>query len=83
MATLVLARPEAAGYASGCWNSAMIQDLIQREFGLLYSVPYVAELLRNLGFSYQKARFISDHLDEARRQHWRTVEWPAILRLAH
>lgn len=60
----------------------MIQDLIQRGFGVLYSVPYVAELLRNLGFSYQKARFISDHLDEARRQHWRTVEWPAILHLA-
>ncbi len=79
---LVLAGPEAAGYPTGCWNSALVQDLIQREFGVLYSVPYVAELLRNLGFSYQKARFVSDHLDEARRQHWRTVEWPAILRTA-
>jgi transposase len=79
LARLVEAGPEAAGYATGCWNSAIIQDLIQREFGVLYSVAYVAELLKNLGFSYQKARFVSDHLDEARRQHWRTVEWPAIL----
>jgi transposase len=78
----VVAGPEAAGYATGCWNSAIVQDLIEREFGVLYSVPYVAELLRNLGFTYQKARFISDHLDEARREHWRAVEWPALLRAA-
>jgi transposase len=79
---LVAAGPEAAGYATGCWNSAIVQDLIGREFGVLYSVQYVAELLKNLGFSYQKARFVSDHLDEERRAHWRTVEWPAILRAA-
>ena len=79
---LVLAGPEAAGYPTGCWNSALVQDLIQRELGVLYSVPYVAELLKNLGFSYQKARFVSDHLDEGKRERWRTVEWPAILRAA-
>ncbi len=82
LATLISAGPEAAGYATGCWNSAAVQDLIQREFGVLYSVAYVAELLKNLGFSYQKARFVSDHLDEARREHWRSVTWPAILRAA-
>ncbi len=82
LCALVAAGPEAAGYATGCWNSAIIQDLIQREFGVLYNVHYIAELLKNLGFSYQQARFVSDHLDEARRAHWRTVEWPAILRQA-
>ena len=75
---LVLAGPEAAGYATGCWNSALIQDLIVREFGRSYNVHYLSELLRNLGFSYQKARFVSDHLDEQARRHWREVEWPAI-----
>jgi transposase len=75
---LISAGPEAAGYATGCWNSALIQDLIVREFGRLYNSHYLSELLRNLGFSYQKARFISDHLDEARRAHWLAVEWPAI-----
>jgi hypothetical protein len=28
----------------------------------------VSELLHNLGLSYQKARFVSDHLDETARQ---------------
>jgi transposase len=39
-------------------------------------------LLHNLGFSFQKARFVSDHLDEARRQAWLRDKWPAILRAA-
>jgi transposase len=79
---LILAGPEAAGYATGCWNSALIQDLIQREFGRTYNVHYLSELLRSLGLSYQKARFISDHLDEQRRQRWREQEWPAIVQAA-
>lgn len=78
LGALVTAGPEAAGYATGCWTSALIQDLIYREFGRMYNVHYVSELLRHLGFSYQKARFVADHLDEVRRQHWRTVTWPAI-----
>lgn len=79
---LLVAGPEAAGYPTGCWNSALVQALIQREFNRVYSVHYLSELLRNLGFSYQKARFVSDHLDEAVRQHWLTHTWPALLRAA-
>ena len=52
LAALIEAGPEAAGYRTGCWHSALIQALILREFGVLYNVHYVAELLRNLGFSY-------------------------------
>ena len=74
--------PVAAGYATGCWNAAVIQDLIYRAFGRLYSVHYLSTLLANLGFSYQKARFISDHLDEERRRLWREETWPALVRQA-
>jgi transposase len=79
---LVEAGPEAAGYATGCWHSALLQALILREFGVLYNVHYVSELLRNLGFSYQKARFVSDHLNEAQRQTWLRATWPAIVQTA-
>ena len=74
----VKAGPQAAGFPSACWNAAMIQELILREFGVLYNVHYVCELLRNLGFSFQKARFVADHLDEAKRQEWLTLVWPAF-----
>jgi transposase len=76
------AGPEACGYATGCWTSVLIQDLIYRKFHVLYNRFYVCELLRNLGFSFQKARFVSDHLDEEARQRWMKEEWPKILNQA-
>ena len=51
----------------------MIQDLIQSRFGVSYHPHYLATLLHNLGFSYQKARFVSDHLNEAKRLEWRAA----------
>jgi hypothetical protein len=33
-------------------------------------------------FGYQKARFVSDHLNEAKRLEWRHTRWPKILRQA-
>ena len=82
LAAVIKAGPQAAGYTSGCWNTPMIQDLIQRRFGVSYHPHYVATLLHNLGFSYQKARFVSDHLNEAKRLAWRQHEWPRIVRQA-
>ena len=79
---LIDAGPEAAGFDTACWNSILIRVLIERELGVLYDRFYVCELLRNLGFSFQKARFVSDHLDEAKRQAWITQEWPQILKRA-
>jgi transposase len=80
---LVKAGPQAAGFPSACWNAAMIQEMMQREFGVWYNVHYVAELLKSVGFSFQKARFVSDHLDEAKRLEWLTQVWPAFRDRAH
>lgn len=76
------AGPQAAGFNSACWSSILIQVLIEREFHVQYDRFYVCELLRNLDFSFQKARFVSDHLDEAKRQVWIQQEWPRILKAA-
>jgi transposase len=82
LAEMIDAGPQAAGFRSACWNSVMIQELIMRLFGKLYNVHYVSELLKGLGFSFQKARFISGHLDEARRREWLAQTWPTILQQA-
>ena len=74
--------PLQAGYECGCWSALMVQDLIERRFGVSYHPHYVSTLLRNLGFSFQKARFISDHLNEEKRKEWMAEKWPEILRLA-
>jgi transposase len=83
LATLIDEGPVNAGFRGACWRSPMVQQLIYDRFGVFYNVFYIAQLLKNLGFSYQKAAFVSDHLNEAKRQAWRATTWPQILRLAH
>jgi transposase len=82
LAELVKAGPEAAGYTTGCWTTVLIQDLILRQFGVEYHPHYICELLDQLGFSFQKARFASDHLNEVARAEWQEQTWPTIVRLA-
>jgi hypothetical protein len=60
----------------------MIQKLIDDRFGVFYNVFDSAQWLKNLGLSFQKAACISEHLDEEKRQAWRTTTWPQILRRA-
>ncbi len=79
---LVAAGPEAAGYTSACWTSGMIADLIRLRFKVDYNPRYVCHLLKSLGFSYQKARFSSDHLSDEAAIVWLEETWPEILRLA-
>src|SRR3954447_25165826 len=76
LAEIVTAGPAAAGFATGCWHALLIQQVIEREFGVLYNVHYLAHLLHTLGFSFQKARFVADHLDAVRRATWLAYTWP-------
>lgn len=82
LAELLTAGPEAAGFASACWTTPLVAELVQKRFGIEYHPHYLAELLHELGFSYQKARFISDHLDAEARAAWLTSTWPTMLRQA-
>jgi transposase len=79
---LIEAGSLVVGFATACWNSVLIRVLIWREFGVLYNRQYVCTLLHNMGFSFQKARFVADHLDTAQRLAWLQDKWPAILRAA-
>jgi len=79
---LIEAGPEAAGYSSACWSAVIIQDLMGVRFGVTYHPRYICMLLDQIGFSFQKARFVSDHLDKAARLQWRSELWPQIRKLA-
>lgn len=74
--------PAAAGFPGECWRSPMIQSLIEERFGVFYSVNYIAQLLKNMGFTYQKAKFGSDHIDTEKRKEWLEKTWPEIIKLA-
>ena len=78
--------PEAHGFSSGIWNSAMIGELILLKFGVFYNLNYLPTLLKKLGLSYQKARFISDRQGEEKyeeaRKVWLEKTLPAIIKKA-
>jgi transposase len=50
-AEVIKAGPQAAGDTSGCWNTPMMQDLIQTRFGVAYHPHYLAALLHTLNLS--------------------------------
>lgn len=74
--------PAKCGFDGNCWRSPLVRQLILAKFGVSYNVFYIAELLKNLGFSYQKARFVSDHLNPDVRRAWKQTVWPEALRRA-
>jgi transposase len=82
LAEIIEKGPTLAGFSAGCWRSPMIVELIRKKYRVKYSVFYIAELLKNMGFSFQKAKFISDHLDEDKRAEWLAETWPKIFDLA-
>jgi transposase len=74
--------PEKMGFVGACWRTPMIQHLIQEKFGIYYNAHYLSELLKNLGFSYQKATFVAVKRDEEKRKKWLKETWPTIRQLA-
>ena len=78
--------PLKYGYDCGVWNTAMIADVIKKEFNVSYHPRYLSQLLNKIGLSYQKAKFISDKTDDEenrkKREEWDFVTWPEILKKA-
>jgi transposase len=82
LATLLDEGPVKAGFSGAGWRSPMIQQVLDDRCGVFSNVFYIAPLLKNLGFSSQKAAFVSAHLDAGTRTAWCTTTWPQSLRLA-
>jgi transposase len=76
---MISGSPMNFDYSSGCWNSAMICDLIERRFKVKFSVKYLPELLRRIGLSYQKAKFFAAKADDKKRAEWMQKTWPKVL----
>jgi transposase len=74
--------PEALGFPGSCWRTPMLQHLIYEKFGVFYNAHYLSALLKNMGFSYQKAAFVACKRNEQAREDWLKIHWPDIMTLA-
>ena len=67
-----------AGFATDRWTLKRIQQLIERDFAIVYHPNYLARLLHQLGFSVQQPTDRALERDEARVEAWRKRDWPRI-----
>ncbi|MDX2505092.1 MAG: IS630 family transposase [Gammaproteobacteria bacterium] len=78
--------PEKNGFMSGLWTCAMITHLIFLKFGVTYNSHYLGRMLKRMGLSYQKAKFVPAKCDEkeflVKRKEWLEVTWPKLLKKA-
>jgi transposase len=65
---LIVSGPEQNGFDCGVWNTAMINELILRKFGVHYNPRYLSTVLKKMSLSYQKTGVITDRIDE---EHYR------------
>jgi len=83
---MIVSGPEQNGFDCGVWNTAMIEELIFRKFGVRYNPRYLSTVLKKMGLSYQKAGFITDRVDEEKyrqeRKKWLEQTWPTVVEKA-
>ncbi len=86
LAAIIDEGPQAYGFSTAVWNSALIREVIFSKWGILYNPRYLCALLKKMGFSVQKACFVSDKRSveeyEKARKEWQEETWPSILKQA-
>ena len=65
--SVLLRSPEEFGYNTANWSAPLVRDYIQREYQIEYKQSNIYNLLRKLGFSYQRARGVYPEREEMRR----------------
>lgn len=78
LSKLVVQGAVANGFATEMWTLARIAKLIEREFGHSFSISYVWQLLRDLGFSAQRPVGRAVQRDEQAIVEWKKKRWPAL-----
>lgn len=66
------------GFPTELWTLSRVAALIEREFGHAFSISYVWELLREMGFSSQRPVGRATQRDEQAILEWKTKRWPAL-----
>lgn len=74
----LLEGPVAHGYDTEFWTLERIADLIEKITGVSYHPSYVWELLKKLGWSYQKPEKVAKQRDEQAIARWRIEHWPQV-----
>lgn len=72
----------ACGFPTELWTLQRVSALIERDFGVRFSIANVWLLLKSLGFSSQRPVGRAIQRDESAILAWKTQRWPALKRSA-
>ncbi len=75
---LLVAGPEAAGYATGLWTLERIATMIRAETGVRYETGSVWYVLGRLGWTSQRPETRARERNEAAIARWQRTTWPAL-----
>ena len=68
----------SSGYDGEIWTRPRVKNLIEREFGIVYGLTAIGDLLRDLGFTVQKPDKRSYKQDPEKVRKWKEEELPAL-----
>ena len=66
--THLLESPEKFGYNTANWSGPLVLDFIGKKFAVTYKIAAIYVLLRELGFSFQRAKAVYPERDEKARE---------------
>jgi transposase len=66
------------GFPTELWTLRRVATLIEREFGHAFSISYVWQVLRDLGFSAQRPVGRASQRDAVAIRDWKEKRWPAL-----
>jgi len=75
---IVESGPVAYGLDTGIWNSIVIAEIIEEEFGIKYHQGHVRKLLSQIGFSVQRPRVSLVNADEKTKNRWIRYTFPNL-----
>lgn len=61
---LLKEQPEDHGYNSATWTGPMLMEWIEKEYGIVYKKAQIYNVIKTLGFTYQKGRGIFPETNE-------------------
>ncbi len=75
---MIVRGPRACGFDRDLWTLPLVQDLILKEFGVLYHDDHLSKFVRRLGLSRQMPAVRARERDEKAVAHFVKVEFPRI-----
>lgn len=66
-------RPDEFGYNTATWNGPILKEYIQKHYNVIYKKAQIYNLLKHLGFTYQKGKAQYAEADEQKRKEFKAI----------